>query len=120
MRTERITPSTHSGEVDDGLQGSAQRTTRVEKGLDNDDESSIMMMRGRKAKTTTTKRWMRVVFAPWIKGTDEEDEGVEFEIWSGGVRAIKRGSGNASAGSVNAKAEANDNEITQEVECIKH
>ena len=31
---------------------------------------------------------MRVVFTPWVAGTEERDEGVEFEIWSGGVRAI--------------------------------
>ncbi|KAM0805267.1 P-loop containing nucleoside triphosphate hydrolase protein [Usnea florida] len=36
------------------------------------------------------RRWMRVVFTPWIAGTEESDEGVEFEIWSGGVRTIKR------------------------------
>ena len=38
----------------------------------------------------TWRRWMRVVFTPWVAGTEERDEGVEFEIWSGGVRAIKR------------------------------
>lgn len=36
------------------------------------------------------RRWMRVVFTPWVAGTEERHEGVEFEIWSGGVRAIKR------------------------------
>ena len=36
------------------------------------------------------RRWMRVVFAPWVAGTGERDDGVEFEVWSGGVRAIKR------------------------------
>ena len=36
------------------------------------------------------RRWMRVVFTPWVADTEERDEGVEFEIWSGGVRAIKR------------------------------
>ena len=36
------------------------------------------------------RRWMRVVFSPWVAGFEERDEGVEFEIWSGGVRAIKR------------------------------
>ena len=36
------------------------------------------------------RRWIRVVFTPWVAGTEERHEGVEFEIWSGGVRAIKR------------------------------
>lgn len=34
------------------------------------------------------RRWMRVVFAPWVKETGEREKGVEFEIWSGGVRAL--------------------------------
>ncbi len=36
------------------------------------------------------RRWMRVVFAPWVKGTGEREKGMEFEIWSGGVRAVNR------------------------------
>ena len=31
---------------------------------------------------------MRLVFAPWVKDTGERERGVEFEIWSGGVRAV--------------------------------
>lgn len=34
------------------------------------------------------RRWVRVVFAPWVKGTGEREKGVEFEVWSGGVRAV--------------------------------
>lgn len=82
-------------------------------GVDIDDEGRIMvmMMRGRKTETkttTTTKRWMRVVFAPWVKGTDEEDRGVEFEIWGGGVRAIQKGKGKGNA---NADGNENENDI---------
>ena len=96
--TDRIAALPHPGEMST-LQGSAQRNAIIETGFDDDDdESNIMMVRGRKAKTTmTTKRWMRVVFAPWVKGTDEEDRGVEFEIWSGGVRAIQERNANANA-----------------------
>lgn len=73
------------------IQGSAQRNIIIETGVDDDDESNIMILRERKTKKTmTTKRWMRVVFAPWVKGTDEEDKGVEFEIWSGGIRAVQK------------------------------
>lgn len=36
------------------------------------------------------RRWMRVVFAPWVAGTEEQDKDVEFEVWSGGVRAVNR------------------------------
>ncbi len=32
------------------------------------------------------RRWMRVVFAPWVEGTG--GKGVEFEIWGGGVRTV--------------------------------
>ena len=35
-------------------------------------------------------RWMRVVFAPWIQGTEEREKGVEFEVWNGGIRAVNR------------------------------
>lgn len=35
------------------------------------------------------RRWMRVVFAPWVAGTGVGEGGVEFEIWRGGVRAVK-------------------------------
>ena len=45
---------------------------------------------GAEGSLRTWRRWMRVVFTPWVAGTEERYEGVEFEIWSGGVRAIKR------------------------------
>lgn len=34
------------------------------------------------------RRWMRVVYAPWVKATEEREKGVEFEVWSGGVRVV--------------------------------
>ena len=36
------------------------------------------------------RRWMRLVFAPWVKGTGEREKGVEFEVWGGGIRAINK------------------------------
>ena len=36
------------------------------------------------------RRWMRVAFAPWVEATAEQDMGVEFEIWAGGVRAVEQ------------------------------
>lgn len=33
------------------------------------------------------RRWMKVVFAPWVEGVGE-GKGVEFEIYGGGVRAV--------------------------------
>ena len=35
------------------------------------------------------RRWVRVVFAPWVKGVGRGEEGVEVEIWRGGVRSLK-------------------------------
>lgn len=37
------------------------------------------------------RRWMRVVFAPWVAGVGPGQRGVEFEIWAGGVRAVREG-----------------------------
>lgn len=37
------------------------------------------------------RRWMRVVFAPWVAGCGEGDKGVEFEVWAGGVKAVSGG-----------------------------
>ena len=37
------------------------------------------------------RRWMRVVFAPWVEGTVEKEMGVEYEVWAGGLRAVKKG-----------------------------
>ncbi|MCJ1395850.1 hypothetical protein MMC18_008736, partial [Xylographa bjoerkii] len=36
----------------------------------------------------TWRRWMRVVFAPWVAGVRAGEKGVEFEVWKGGVRAV--------------------------------
>lgn len=44
------------------------------------------------------KRWLRVVFAPWVKGTEETEKGVEFEVWSAGVRAINEAAGQSQKG----------------------
>lgn len=35
------------------------------------------------------RRWMRVVYAPWVRATGESEMGVEFEIWAGGIRALQ-------------------------------
>ena len=34
------------------------------------------------------RRWVRVVFAPWVRGAGSGEEGVEIEVWMGGVRSI--------------------------------
>ena len=38
------------------------------------------------------RRWMRLVFAPWVEGTGD---GVEFEVWSGGVRSVDKAAAQA-------------------------
>ena len=35
------------------------------------------------------RRWMKVVFAPWAPPTG--GDGAEFEVWEGGIRAVKTG-----------------------------
>lgn len=35
---------------------------------------------------------MKVVFAGWASPTGEGEKGVEFEVWAGGIRAIKAAS----------------------------
>lgn len=35
------------------------------------------------------RRWMRVVFAPWVRATGESERGVEFELWAGGIREVQ-------------------------------
>lgn len=45
------------------------------------------------------RRWMRLVFGAWVRGTAETDKGAEFEIWAGGVRAIGEGVGDRTNGS---------------------
>ncbi|MCJ1363950.1 hypothetical protein MMC16_003059 [Acarospora aff. strigata] len=42
---------------------------------------------GRDAVTMTSRRWMKVVFAPWVRGA-EGRRGVEFEITGSGVRSV--------------------------------
>lgn len=34
------------------------------------------------------RRWMRVAFSAWAPPTGEGENGVEFEIWGGGLRAV--------------------------------
>ena len=40
------------------------------------------------------RRWMRVAFAPWVEPTSEQDAGIEFEISSGGLKAVETASTN--------------------------
>ncbi|KAL8991634.1 MAG: hypothetical protein Q9169_007799 [Polycauliona sp. 2 TL-2023] len=37
------------------------------------------------------KRYLKVVFASWAPATGSEERGTEFEIWSGGLRAVGQG-----------------------------
>lgn len=39
------------------------------------------------------RRWMKVVFAGWAQATAEGEKGVEFEVWAGGIRAMKTAGG---------------------------
>ena len=34
------------------------------------------------------RRWLRIAFAAWAEATAEHDEGLEFEIYSGGIKSI--------------------------------
>ena len=34
------------------------------------------------------RRWARLVFAPWAEETREDETGVEFEVWAGGLRGV--------------------------------
>ncbi|KAL8831477.1 MAG: hypothetical protein Q9191_000849 [Dirinaria sp. TL-2023a] len=34
------------------------------------------------------RRWFSIAFAAWAEATAEHEEGVEFEIWSGGIKSI--------------------------------
>lgn len=36
----------------------------------------------------TWRRWLKVAFAAWAESTPDSGQGVEFEIWSGGLRAV--------------------------------
>ena len=66
------------------------------KGSDNgcrpyrEGEGAVVGIGSAEWKSRSWRRWMRIVFAPWVKGTRETDKGVEFEVWSGGVRAVSR------------------------------
>ena len=44
------------------------------------------------------KRWAKVVFAPWVAAEWEGRRGLEFEVWEGGVRAVRQGDGTRSGG----------------------
>ena len=37
----------------------------------------------------TWRRFMKVAFAAWVESTCDAGQGVEFEIWSGGLRAVE-------------------------------
>ena len=66
------------------------------KGIDNgcaqfrEGEGDVVGIGGTELNSRSWRRWMRVVFAPWVKGTRETEKGVEFELWSGGVRTVSR------------------------------
>lgn len=51
---------------------------------------AVKGIEGAEWNSQSWRRWMRIVFAPWVKGTGEKETGVEFEIWSGGVRAVSK------------------------------
>ena len=53
-------------------------------------EGAVVGIGGAEWNSRSWTRWMRIVFAPWVKGTRETDKGVEFEVWNGGVRAVSR------------------------------
>ena len=53
-------------------------------------EGAVVDISGAEWNSRSWRRWMRIVFAPWVEGTGETDKGVEFEVWSGGVRAVSR------------------------------
>ena len=53
-------------------------------------EVAIEGIRGAEWGPRRWRRWMRVVYAPWVKGTVEREKGVEFELWVGGVRAVTK------------------------------
>ena len=59
------------------------------------EEEEAGMIGGADWNPRTWRRWMRVAFAPWVASTREQDMGVEFEIWSGGLKAVEQ----VSAGS---------------------
>lgn len=43
----------------------------------------------RELRARLWRRYMKVVFCSWGPCTRVDDKGLEFEIWSGGVRGIK-------------------------------
>ena len=47
-----------------------------------------LVMGGAEWASRKWRRWMRVVFAPWVKGVEAGERGVEFEVWAGGVRSL--------------------------------
>ena len=53
---------------------------------------------------------MKVVFAGWVKATGEGEKGVEFEVWTGGIRAIRTAGIDAGDGVLKGNREDNDEE----------
>lgn len=53
---------------------------------------------------------MKVVFAGWVKATGEGEKGVEFEVWTGGIRAIRTAGIDAGVGVLKGNREDNDEE----------
>ena len=56
-----------------------------------EDEEAVGGIKAAESNSRSWRRWMRIVFAPWVRGTGEREKGIEFEIWSGGVRAVSSG-----------------------------
>ena len=54
------------------------------------EEEEVGMIGGADWNPRSWRRWMRVAFAPWVASTREQDMGVEFEIWSGGLKAVEQ------------------------------
>ena len=68
------------------VKGGDYSSTHVEKG--DVAVEGVEGVEGVEWKSKSWRRWMRIVFAPWVQGTGEREKGVEFEVWNGGVRAV--------------------------------
>lgn len=53
-------------------------------------EVAVQGIGGAEWNSRRWRRWLRVVFAPWVQGTGEGGKGMEFEVWTGGVRAVDK------------------------------
>ena len=69
-----------------------------------ESEGALVGFGGAEWNPRSWRRWMRIVFAPWVKGTGEREKGVEFEIYSGGVRAVSEAGTQFSRGNMDSEA----------------